>query len=92
MENNTIELALLEPEERELVQFIMDAIPAEERGSLTADDILAVLDLMDDYLEEQGYMPLTIDELFAKDGVTLEPNTVYYRCRDGITTIRKDSN
>ena len=44
------------------------------------------------YLEEQGYMPLTIDELFAKDGVELEPNTVYYRCRDGITTIRKDSN
>ena len=44
------------------------------------------------YLEEQGFMPLTIDELFAKDGVELEPNTVYYRCRDGITTIRKDSN
>ena len=42
------------------------------------------------YLEEQGYMPLTIDELFAKDGVELEPNTVYYRCREGITTIRKD--
>ena len=43
------------------------------------------------YLEEQGYMPLTIDELFAKDGVVLEPNTVYYRCRDGITSIRKDN-
>ena len=42
------------------------------------------------YLEEQGFMPLTIDELFAKDGVALEPNTVYYRCRDGITSIRKD--
>ena len=42
------------------------------------------------YLEEQGFMALTIDELFAKDGVELEPNTVYYRCQDGITTIRKD--
>ena len=42
------------------------------------------------YLEEQGYMPLTIDELFAKDGVTLEPNKVYYRCVDGDTSIRKD--
>ncbi len=42
------------------------------------------------YLEEQGFMPLTIDELFAKDGVVLEPNTVYYRCRDGVTSIRKD--
>ena len=54
MDNNSIEMALLEPEERELVQFIYDAIPAEDRGSLTADDILLVLDLMDNYLEEQG--------------------------------------
>ena len=42
------------------------------------------------YLEEQGFMPLTIDELFAKDGVVLQPNTVYYRCVDGDTSIRKD--
>ena len=65
MENNSIELALLEPEERELVEFIYESIPAEDRSSgstqdnpsghiLTADDILFVLDLMDDYLEEQG--------------------------------------
>ena len=54
MENNSIEMALLEPEERELVSYIYDAIPASDRGELTADDILLVLDLMDDYLEEQG--------------------------------------
>ena len=54
MENISIELALLEPEERELVAFIFNAIPAEDRGNLTPDDILFVLDLMDDYLEEQG--------------------------------------
>ncbi|MBQ7632153.1 MAG: hypothetical protein IJS82_05285 [Paludibacteraceae bacterium] len=54
--NNTIELSLMEPEERELVQFIYDAIPAEDRGELTADDILLVLDLMDDFLEEQGLL------------------------------------
>ena len=54
MENNSIEMALLEPEERELVSFIYDSIPAEDRGELTADDILLVLDLMDDYLEEKG--------------------------------------
>ena len=54
MENNSIELALLEPEERELVAFIFNAIPAEDRGNLTPDDILFVLDLMDDYVEEQG--------------------------------------
>ncbi|MBO4250244.1 MAG: hypothetical protein J5884_03200 [Paludibacteraceae bacterium] len=54
MENNSIEMALLEPEERELVEYIYKAIPAEDRGNLTPDDILFVLDLMDDYLEEQG--------------------------------------
>ena len=36
-----------------------------------------------DYLEEQGYMFLTVDELFAKDGVKLENGVVYYRCVDG---------
>ena len=56
MENNSIEMALLEPEERELVAFIYNAIPAEDRGELTADDILLVLDLMDDYLEEHGLL------------------------------------
>ena len=60
MENNTIEMALLEPEERELVEYIYNAIPAEDRGTLTADDILFVLDAMDDYLEEKGL--LRVDE------------------------------
>ena len=31
-------------------------------------------------------MFLTIDELFAKDGVTLEIGQVYFRCQDGVTT------
>jgi len=54
MENNSIEMALLEPEERELVEFVMQTIPAEDRGNLTPDDVLFVLDSMDDFLEEQG--------------------------------------
>ena len=56
MENNTIELALMDAEEREMVEFIYNAIPAEDREGLTADDILLVLDLMDDYLEEKGLL------------------------------------
>ena len=56
MENNTIELSLMDAEERELVEYIFNAIPAEDRDSLTPDDILLVLDLMDDYLEEQGLL------------------------------------
>lgn len=55
-----MELALMEPEERELVEFILNTIPKEDRGSLTADDVLFVLDLMDDYLEEQGL--IKVDE------------------------------
>jgi len=42
------------------------------------------------YLEENGYMLLTIDELFAKDGVELEPDKVYFRCDQGDTSMRKD--
>jgi len=60
MEQDTMEMALLEPEERALVGYIYQAIPAEDRGDLTPDDILFVLDAMDDYLEEQGL--LRIDE------------------------------
>ena len=56
MENNTIEMGLLDPEERELVAFVEKSIPAEDRGQLTADDILFVLDSMDDYLEKQGLL------------------------------------
>lgn len=40
-------------------------------------------------LQEQGYIFLTIDELFAKDGVALQPDHVYYRCVDGVTTIKQ---
>ena len=69
MENNTIELSLMEPEERELVTFIYNAIPAEDRGELSADDILLVLDLMDDYLEEKG---LLVEDAKTGDMVYLD--------------------
>ena len=42
------------------------------------------------YLEEEGYMLLTVDELFAKDGVKLEKYKVYFRCEQGDTSMRKD--
>ncbi|MDD6050745.1 MAG: polysaccharide deacetylase family protein [Clostridiales bacterium] len=37
-------------------------------------------------LQERGYIFLTVDELFAKDGVALQPDTVYWRCSGGVTT------
>ncbi len=70
------------------------------KSKLTDGDIILCHDIKDHtpestrqivhYLEEAGYMPLTIDELFAKDGVELEPNKVYFRCFQGDTSIRKD--
>lgn len=41
------------------------------------------------YLAEEGYMLLTIDELFAKDSVELQGDKVYYRCVNGDTSIKK---
>ena len=85
-------MALLEPEERELVEFIFRSIPAEDRGALTPDDILLVLDLMDDYLEEKGllredpktgemeYMDGEVDETeqlnYVLDAVRAEGRTI----------------
>lgn len=37
-------------------------------------------------MQEKGYLFLTVDELFAKDGVALQPDTAYWRCKDGVTT------
>ena len=87
MENNTIELSLMEPEERELVEFIYQAIPAADRGQLTADDILLVLDLMDDYLEEQGLLredPKTGEMEYLDGDVdeTEQLNYVLRACRE----------
>ena len=54
--NESIEMALMEPEEKEMVEFIMKMINDENDGKLTADDVLFVLDMMDDYLEEKGLL------------------------------------
>ena len=60
--NESIEMALMEPEEKEMVEYIMKMINDENDGNdgndgkLTADDVLFVLDLMDDYLEEKGLL------------------------------------
>ena len=80
MENNTIEMALLEPEERELVEYIYNAIPAEDRGTLTADDILFVLDAMDDYLEEKGLLRIdeATEEMEYLDGEVDETEQLNY--------------
>ena len=63
--NESIEMALMEPEEREMVEYIMRMINDENGDAslnggngekLSADDVLFVLDMMDDYLEEKGLL------------------------------------
>lgn len=61
MEKNTIELSLLEPDEREQLEFIWNAIPAEDRVGISQDDVLFVLDEVDNYLEDIGL--LTYNEM-----------------------------
>ena len=68
------------------------------RGQFTDGDIVLMHDIKDNtpnlvpvlinWLREDGYIFLTVDELFAKDGVTLQPDTVYFHCEDGVTTIK----
>lgn len=54
--NTNIELSLLDAEEKELLNYIWDLIPVEDRAGITQADVLLVLDLMDDYLVENGLL------------------------------------
>ena len=54
--NTNIELSLLDPEEEELLNYIWNLIPEADRQGMTQADVLLVLDLMDDYLVENGLL------------------------------------
>jgi len=46
--------SLIDDQERELLDYIIRTVPAEDLYGLTEDDILYVLDVMDDYLVMKG--------------------------------------
>ncbi len=54
MQKSTIEMSLLDPEEREWVENIYKFIPEQDRQGLSPDDVLFVLDEMDEYLLSVG--------------------------------------
>ena len=54
--NTNIELSLLDPEEKELLNYIWNLIPEADRQGMTQADVLLVLDLMDDFLVEHGLL------------------------------------
>lgn len=59
-----------------------DIILFHDIKSTSADTAAKVIP----YLQEQGYLLVTIDELFARDNIMLENEKVYYRCVDGDTS------
>ena len=44
--NTNIEMSLLDAEEKELLNYIWNNIPEEDRQGMTQSDVLLVLDLM----------------------------------------------
>ena len=54
--NTNIELSLLDAEEKALLNYIWDAIPEADREGMTQSDVILVLDLMDDFLAENGLL------------------------------------
>lgn len=55
-------------------------------------ELYKAIPLMADYLRQNGYMMVTVEELAHRNGVTMMPNEVYYRFLDGETGKRTDSN
>lgn len=49
-----LESSIIDDQERELLDYIIRTVPAEDLYGLTEDDILYVLDVMDDYLIMKG--------------------------------------
>jgi len=77
---NTIETALMDPEEREMVQYILHLMPEEDRKGISETDVLFVLDTMDDFLEEKGlleYDDLTEEAIYS-DGDVDETEQLQY--------------
>lgn len=66
--NSTIELSLLEAEEKQLLDYIWNLIPEQDRQGMTQSDVLLVLDLMDDYLMENGLLEESAEEVTYLEG------------------------
>lgn len=77
---NTPETSLMEPEEKEMVQYITNLIPKEDRQGISDADILFVLDAMDDFLEEKGLLQYDeqSDEVIYLDGDIDETEQLQY--------------
>jgi len=75
-----LESTIIDDQERELLDYIIRTIPAEDLYPLTEDDILYVLDVMDDYLVMKGIATEDEDneEMEYKEGYVDETEQLQY--------------
>ena len=66
--NQNVELSLLEAEEKQLLEYIWNLIPEQDRQGMSQSDVLLVLDLMDDFLMEKGLVEESADEVNYLEG------------------------
>ena len=66
--NPNVELSLLEAEEKQLLDYIWKLIPEQDRHGMNQTDVLLVLDLMDDFLMENGLLEESAEEVTYLEG------------------------
>ncbi|MBO5817628.1 MAG: hypothetical protein J6R26_06780 [Paludibacteraceae bacterium] len=76
--NSNIELSLLEAEEKQLLEYIWNLIPQQDRQGMSQADVLLVLDLMDDFLIENGLLEESAEELTYLEGEIDETEQLTY--------------
>ena len=76
--NPNIELSLLEVEEKQLLDYIWNLIPEQDRQGMSQTDVLLVLDLMDDYLMENGLLEESAEEVTYLEGEIDETQQLEY--------------
>jgi hypothetical protein len=91
--NSNIELSLLEAEEKQLLDYIWNLVPEQDRKGMTQADVLLVLDLMDDFLAENGLLEESADECTYLEGEIDEIEQLQYvleKCKEQGVTITSE--
>ena len=58
----------MNPTIEQLLEYVWNMIPEQDRQGMTQSDVLLVLDLMDDFLMENGLLEESSDELTYLEG------------------------
>jgi hypothetical protein len=65
-------------DEKQLLEYIWNTIPEQDRKGMTQSDVLCVLDLMDDFLLENGLLEESADEITYHEGEIDETEQLEY--------------